>query len=69
MLRASGKAKGAGMTQVLKGTASDTANVRLHNDLNVIFKEMLEASGIPIIETLSSGDGSITFSEVITVGN
>jgi hypothetical protein len=42
--------------------------VRAHDDLDALFKELLQASGIALIETLSQGDGSISFMEVITVG-
>jgi hypothetical protein len=42
--------------------------VRAHDDLDAIFKEMLQASGIALIDTLSSGQGSITFTEIVTVG-
>jgi hypothetical protein len=39
-----------------------------HDDLDAVFKEMLQASGIALIDTLSQDDGSISFTEVITVG-
>jgi hypothetical protein len=42
--------------------------VRAHDDLDTIFKQMLEASGIALLDTFSSGDGSISFTEIITVG-
>jgi hypothetical protein len=51
-----------------KKFCTPTIVVRAHDDLDIIFKEMLDASGIAIIDTLSSGEGSISFTEVMTVG-
>jgi hypothetical protein len=42
--------------------------LRAHDDLDGIFKQMLEASGIALMDTLSQGDGTVTFTEVISVG-
>jgi hypothetical protein len=42
--------------------------VRAHDDLDIIFKAMLDASGIALIDTLSQGSGSISFTEISTVG-
>lgn len=42
--------------------------LRAHDDLDIIFRQMLEASGIGIMETLTSGDGNISFDEVVMVG-
>jgi hypothetical protein len=42
--------------------------VRAYHDLDTIFKQMLEASGIAAIDTLSSGEGSIAFTETEGVG-
>jgi hypothetical protein len=42
--------------------------VRAYDDLDIIFGQMLEASGIALMDTLSSGQGSIEFTEVVTVG-
>jgi hypothetical protein len=36
--------------------------------LDLIFRQMLEASGIAPIDTLSSGEGCITFTETFAVG-
>jgi hypothetical protein len=43
--------------------------LRAHDDLDAIFCQMLEASGIALIDTLSSHEGSITFTETFVVGN
>lgn len=51
-----------------KMLCTPTIVVRAHDDLDALFKEMLQASGIASIETLSQGDGSISFTEVIPVG-
>lgn len=45
-----------------------TIVLRAHDDLDIIFRQMLEASGIALIDTLTHGDGTVTFDEVITVG-
>jgi hypothetical protein len=45
-----------------------TIVVRAHDDLDIIFKEMLRASGIAAIDTLTSGEGHISFNEFVTVG-
>lgn len=45
-----------------------TIVLRAHGDLDTIFKEMLSVSGIALIDTLSRGDSTITFTEVVTVG-
>jgi hypothetical protein len=45
-----------------------TILLRAYDDLDIIFRQMLEASGIALIDTLTSGDGLITFDEVVTVG-
>lgn len=42
--------------------------LRAHDDLDVIFREMVKASGIPLIQTLSGGDAAVTITEVVTVG-
>lgn len=41
--------------------------LRAHDDLDAIFRQMLEASGIAVIDTLTSGEGSITFTETFVV--
>jgi hypothetical protein len=41
--------------------------LRAHDDLDTIFREILNASGIALIDTLNSGDGSITFTEIVEV--
>lgn len=46
-----------------------TILLRAHDDLDAIFRQMLEASGIALIDTLSSGEGHISFDEVVTVGS
>jgi len=45
-----------------------TILLRAHDDLDVVFKQMLESSGIALIDTLTSGEGHISFNEVIEVG-
>ncbi len=42
--------------------------LKAHDNLDIIFRQMLEASGIAVIDTLSSGEGSITFTETVVVG-
>lgn len=42
--------------------------LRAHADLDVIFRQMLDASGLSVMDTLSSGEGDISFDEVVTVG-
>jgi hypothetical protein len=42
--------------------------LKAHGDLDIIFHQMLEASGIALIDTLSSGEGTVTFTETIVVG-
>ena len=51
-----------------QGLCTPAILLRAHDDLDVIFRQMLEASGIALIDTLSSGEGRISFDEVVEVG-
>jgi hypothetical protein len=42
--------------------------LRAYDDLDAIFKEMLTASGLSIMDTITQGEGNISFLEKIEVG-
>jgi hypothetical protein len=42
--------------------------LRAHDDLDTIFRQMLEASGVAPIDTLTSGEGCISFTETVVFG-
>ncbi|MBR0896804.1 hypothetical protein JQ616_17725 [Bradyrhizobium tropiciagri] len=51
-----------------QGLCTPAILLRAHDDLDAIFRQMLQASGIALIDTLSSGDGHISYDEVVEVG-